>query len=138
MGVAVLPVCGDFQKRRQHSATTANRALTVESGQAWACQGALQGQMQPLLCAAGVVVPALGAAAGLCSLLVGGAVLPVCGEFKRRSDDSATAAHRALPVCGCQVLGMPWGITRSNEILAVFHKVKLVFCYTQCYTVQSQ
>ena len=33
--------------------------------QPWAFHGALQGQMQPLLCAAGVVEPALGAAAGL-------------------------------------------------------------------------
>ena len=27
--VAVLPVCGEFQRRRKHSATTAHRALPV-------------------------------------------------------------------------------------------------------------
>ena len=27
--VADLPICGDFQRRRQHSATTAHRALPV-------------------------------------------------------------------------------------------------------------
>ena len=69
-------------------------------GQPWACCGALQGQMQPLLCEAGVVGPALGASAGLCRWFVGDAVLPVCGNFQRRSHYSATTAHRALPVCG--------------------------------------
>ena len=64
-GVRLLPVCGDFQRRRQLLATTAPRALPVCEGPARACHWALQGQMQPLMCAAGVVVPALGVAAEL-------------------------------------------------------------------------
>ena len=35
------------------------------SGHPWECHSVLQGQMQPLQCAAGVVGPVLGAAAGL-------------------------------------------------------------------------
>ena len=46
------------------------------SDQPWACHGALQGQMQPLQCEAGVVEPAVGAAAGLGRWFVGVAVLP--------------------------------------------------------------
>ena len=84
------------------------------SGQPWACRGALQGQMQPLLCAAGVVGPALGAAAGPGRWLVGGAVLPVCGAVQRRRQHSATTAHRAPPECKWPALGMPRGTTRSN------------------------
>ena len=55
-------------------------------GQPWTCHdGALQGQMQPLLCSADVVGPALGAAAGLGKWFVGVvAVLPVCGDYQRR------------------------------------------------------
>ena len=57
----------------------------------------------------------LGAAAGLGRWLVGVAVLPVCGNFQRRSHYySATTAHRALPVCGWPALGMPWGTVRSS------------------------
>ena len=51
-----------------------------------------------LCCAAGVVGPALGAAAELGRWFVRAAVLPVCGEFQRRRQHSATTAHRALPV----------------------------------------
>ena len=48
------------------------------SGQLWACHGALQGQMQLLQFAAGVVEPALGAAAAaLGRWFVGVVVLPV-------------------------------------------------------------
>ena len=39
------------------------------SGQPWACAGPLQGQMHPVQWSAGLVEPALGAAALLCSLL---------------------------------------------------------------------
>ena len=80
--------------------------------------------MQPLLCAAGVVGPALGAAAaGLCKWLVGGAVLPVCGEFQRRSHYSATTAHRDLPVRRWPALGMPWGTASSNAASAVCSRI---------------
>ena len=54
--------------------------------------------MQPLLCAADAVGPALGAAAELGRWwFVGVAVLPILGEFQRRRQHSATKAHRALP-----------------------------------------
>ena len=116
--VAVLPVQGEFQRGRQHSATTAHRALPVCE---WPALGMpLQGQMQPLQCAAVVKRPALGAAAGLCRWFIGGAVLPVCGNFQRRSHYySATTAHRALPVCGWPALGIPWGTARTNAGSAV-------------------
>ena len=89
------------------------------SGQPWACLGALQGQMQSLLCPSGVVGPALGAVAGLCRWLVGGAVFPVCGNFQRRSHYSATTAHRALPGRGWPALGVPRGTERLNVPSAV-------------------
>ncbi len=89
-------------------------------GQFWACHGALQGQMQPLMCEAGVMGPALGAAAGvICRRFVGVAVLPVCGDFLRRRQHSATTVPRALPVCEWPALGMPWGTARSNAAPAV-------------------
>ena len=69
------------------------------SGQPWAFHGALKGQMQALQCAAGVVGPLLGAAAGLGRWFVGVAVLQVCGDFQRRRQVSANTAHRDLPVC---------------------------------------
>ena len=89
------------------------------SGQPWACHEALQGQMQPLHCAAGVVGPALGAAVGLGGWFVGVAVVPVCGDFRRRRQYSATTAHRALPVCQWPALGMKRGTARSNAASVV-------------------
>ena len=79
------------------------------SDQPWACHGPLQGQMQPLQCAAGVVEPVLGATAGMGRWIVVGLAsinLPVCGDFRRRrQQQSATTAHRALPVCELPALG---------------------------------
>ena len=77
-------------------------------GQPWACLGALQGKMQPVLYSAGVMDAALlEAAARAGRLFVGVAVLPVCGDFQRRRQHSATTAHRALPAREWPVLGMP-------------------------------
>ena len=71
--------------------------------------------MQPLVCAAGVVEPALGAAAGMGSRWFKGvAGLLVCGDFQERRQYSATTAHRALPVCEWLALTMPWGTARSD------------------------
>ena len=53
------------------------------SGQPWACRGALKSQMQPLQYVAGVVGPALGAAAGPGRWFVGVAVLRVFMELSR-------------------------------------------------------
>ena len=91
------------------------------SGQPWACHGALQGQMQPLQCEAGVVEPALGAAAGLGRWFVGVAVLQVCGDFPEQEAALCNnhSAHRALLVCEWPALGMPWGTARSNAASAV-------------------
>ena len=60
--------------------------------------GVLQGKIQPLQCAAGVVRPVLGAAAGLGRWFVGVAVLPVCGDFPTRRQHSATRAHSPTSV----------------------------------------
>ena len=121
MGVAVLSLCADFQRRRQHSATTAHRAVCqCVKGQPWACQGAPLGQMQPLQCVAGVVGPALGAAAGLLGRwYVGVAVSPVCGGVQRRRQHWVTTAHRALPVCEWPALSMLWGTARLNSACVV-------------------
>ena len=45
--------------------------------------------------------------------------MPVCGEFQRRRQQSATTAHRALPVCEWPALGMRWGSARPNAASAV-------------------
>ena len=80
-------------------------------GQPWAFHGALQGQMQPLHCAEGVVEPT--AVVGPSGWFVGVAVFLVCGDFQRRRQHSATTAHRVLPVREWPALGMPWGTERS-------------------------
>ena len=83
VGVAVLPVLGEFQRRRQHSATIAHRALLVWKWPVVGMLWALQGQMQPLQYSAGVVEPAVGTAAGgLGRWFVGVAVLPDSLVFK--------------------------------------------------------
>ena len=74
--------------------------------------------MQTLQFAAGVVEPALGAAAGLGRWwFVGGAVVPICGDFSRRQH-STTTAHRDLPLCELPALGIPWGKARLNAASA--------------------
>ena len=108
---------GDWRFPEEEAALGNHRVQSPasEGGQPWACHGALQGQMQPLLCASGVVGPALGAAAELGRWCVGGAGLPVCGNFKRRRQHSATTPHRALPVCEWPALGMPCGTAISKN-----------------------
>ena len=90
------------------------------SGQPWARNGPLQGQMQPLKCAAGAVEPALGAAARLGRCFVGGAVLLNAGVFKLwRRRSSETTAHRAMPMCEWPALRMPWaflGPSAASEV----------------------
>ena len=62
----------------------------------------------------------LGAAARmLCRWFVGGAVLPVCGDFQRRRQNSATTAHRPLPASEWLAPGIPWGTARSNAASVV-------------------
>ena len=202
--LAVLLVCGHFQRKRQHSAAIAHKALPVcewpamglswdtarptaasavyirfvractggcgrsgqvvcggcgfaglwifpeekaalgkpqrtepcqyASGQPWACHGALQGQMQQWQqYATGVVEPALGTTVGLGRWCVGVAtVLPVCGDFQRKRQHSATSAHRALPVCRWPALGMPWGTARLNAASAVCSRLVGGACTGGC------
>ena len=75
--------------------------------------------IQPLKCAAGVVEPELGAAAGLGSWFVGVMILTVYGDFQRRRQHLATTAHRALPVCERPAVGMPRGTALSKLAAAV-------------------
>ena len=103
-------------------------------GQSWACHGVLQGQMQPLLCAAGVVGPALGAAAGLGRWFVGVAVLPFCGNLQRRRQYSATTAHRALPVCEWPALSTTIGKARSNAGASALRSRCGGACTGSCYS----
>ena len=63
--VTVLPDCGDFQMKRQHSATIAHRALPACEYPALDILWGTVSQMQPLQYAAGVAEPALGAFTGL-------------------------------------------------------------------------
>ena len=76
------------------------------SGQPWACHGVLHGQTQSLQCAADMVEPVLGAAAGLGSWFVGVLIFPLPEFFHLKSCCSATTVHRALPVCEWPALGM--------------------------------
>ena len=106
--VAFCPVLGEFQTRRQHSATTAHRDLPVCE---WPALGMPWGTARSNA-ASGVCSKGGGACTGGCcgrvvQLLVGGAVLPVCGNFQRGRQHSTTTAHRALPVCEWPALGMP-------------------------------
>ena len=65
------------------------------SGQPWLCHGALQGQMQPLQRAEGMVELALGALAGLARwLVVGVAVLPIWGGLFLE-EEAALGNHSA-------------------------------------------
>ena len=67
-----------------------------------------------------VVEPTLVAtAAGRGRWFGGIAVLPVCGDFQRGTQHSATTACRALPVYEWPVKGMPLGTARSNTASAV-------------------
>ena len=61
----------------------------------------------------------MGAEAGLGWCFVGVAILPVCGDFQRRRQHSATTAHRALPVCEWPALGIPWGTAKKNSLSSV-------------------
>ena len=88
-------------------------------GQTRACNGPLQGQMQPLQCAAGVVEPVLSAAAGLGRWFVGCTVMPNAGVLQVCSCCSATTTHRALPVRDLPALDIPWATARSNAPSAV-------------------
>ena len=109
-----IPRGGSSTRQPQHT-----EPCQCASGQRWAPHGVLQGQMQPLQCAAGVVEPVLDTVAGLGKLFVGFAVLPVCGDFQRKRHYSATTAQRALPVCEWPVMDMPWATAKSNAALTV-------------------
>ena len=109
-----LPSCGGAARQPRRS-----EPCQCVSGQPWAYHEVLKGQTQALQCAVGVVGPALAAAAGLGSWFAGEAVLIVCGDVHRRRQYSATAAHRALPVCQWPALGMSLGTARSNAASAV-------------------
>ena len=94
-GCAVLPICEDFQRRSQRSATTAHRALPVtEWPVLYIYHESLQCQMQTLQCAAGVVGPALRAVAGLGSWVVGVAFCAVV-LWRFPEEDAAVGNHSA-------------------------------------------
>ena len=111
-GASIRELCSCGAAARQSQRT---EPCQYVSSQSWACYEPLQAQMQPLQCAAGVVEPALGAAARLGRWFVkGGAVLLTAGVFQMRRCRSATTAHRALAVCEWPALDMPWAAARSN------------------------
>ena len=100
VGVAVLPVSDYFIEEEE--AALGNHSVQSPASVWVASPGHAMGhwKVKCSLCSVQQVWwPALGAAAGvLCRWFVGGAVLPVCGDFQRRRQHSATTAHRALPV----------------------------------------
>ena len=115
-----MPVCGELQRCRQQSATTANRALSVcecsALGMPW---GTVSSSAASAVCRR-MVGPALGAAAGLGRWLVGVAVLWSSGILQMRRQWPVTTAHRALPMCSWLVLlGMPWGTARWKAASSV-------------------
>ena len=116
---AVFLVCRDFQRTGSIRQPQCTEPCQCVGDQPWASCGALQGQMQPLQCEVGMEGPALGAAAWPGGWFSGVAFWPVCGDFQRRRQHSATTAHRALPVCEWPVLGMPRDTARSNAASAV-------------------
>ena len=79
----------------------------------------MQGQIQPLQCAAGVLGPALVAMARLGRWFVGVEVLLSSGLYQMGKRQLVTTAHRALPVCEWPALGMSWATERSNAAYAV-------------------
>ena len=83
VGDAVLPVFGDFQRRSQHSTTT---ALIMPWGSAMSNA------------ASKISSRLLGACTGMW-FVVEVAVLPVCEYFQRRRLHLAITAHRAMPAC---------------------------------------
>ena len=115
VGVAVLPVCGDSQRKRQHSATTVHRALPVDE----CCLFFLQ-----------IFKKGLGAAAELGRWLMDVVVLPVVyGYFQRRRQHSATTAHKASAVCEWPGLGMPCRTLRSNTTSTVCSRCDRAFTW---------
>ena len=76
------------------------------SGQPWACHGGMQGNMQPLQCAAGVVEPALGVAAGLGRWFKTGAIFCRFVDISRAGGSTWGQPRRTDP-CQC-VSGQPW------------------------------
>ena len=89
------------------------------SGQLWACHEPLQGQTQPLRCAAGLVELALGAETGLGRWFVVGADLLNAGVLQMCRRYSATTVHRALPVCELTAWSISWATALSNSGFAV-------------------
>ena len=100
VGFAALLVCADFQRRRQHSAITAHRAVPV-------CELPALGTLWSTVmsnAASAVCSRCDGTCTGGCGragqvVVLGGLVLPVCVDFHTKMLCSGTTAHRALPVC---------------------------------------
>ena len=99
VGVAVLLVCGNFQRRRQYWVTAAHRALPV-------CDCPALGMKSSTArsnVGSGVYGRFGWASTGGChsavQIVCGGGGYPVCGDVHRRRQHSATAAYRALPMC---------------------------------------
>ena len=123
-------VCGGFQfcrfveiSRGGGSTEQSQRTEPCQcvSGQPWACHGALQGQIQPLQCTAGVAGSPLAVIEGLGGWFVGRAVFLFCEGFQRRRQHSATTAHRALPVYEWPAFGMPCDI-KSSVAIRLLHQ----------------
>ena len=95
VGMRLFPICVSFQRSRQHSATAAHRALPVGEwpalGMPW---GTARSNAASGVCAAGVVEPAVGSAAGPGRWFMGVAVFPLCGRFPEE-EEAALGNHSA-------------------------------------------
>ena len=119
VGVAVFPICGGFQRRRQHSATTALRVLPVCE---WPAPDTPIGTLRSN--AASAVSNGCGLACARCCGRPGPGDCGGCGfasswRFPEEEAAPGTTAHRALPVCEWAALSMSGGTARSNAGSAV-------------------
>ena len=81
--------------------------------------------MQPVQCAAGITSWLVEGRGGWAGRGWGwqSAVWSFSGVWQRQRRRSATAAHRALPVCVWPALGMPLATGRSNAASAVLSRI---------------
>ena len=102
-----MPDCGDFHRRRQHSATTVHRALPVCE---WPALEDAMGHYKKVKCRLCSVHQVWWSLHWRCGRWFAGvAVLSVCGDFQRNRQHSAATVHRALPVCDWLALGGAMG-----------------------------
>ena len=102
VGAAVLPVCGDFQRRRQHAATTAHIAVPVcewpALGMPWGTERANAVSAVRSRCGGACTAGCIGAGQMVCE---------GCGLWKSPEEEAALGNQSTEPPCQ-YVSGQPW------------------------------